>query len=83
MKEILSSISGIFQTQESKLMRHERVALSNIILVAKERLWLADSFDAIEYDTEEFSEEISIDSINNIKQSIKVAESYLEKHNPE
>ena len=77
MKEILNKI---FQQDRPKLLRHEQIALSNILTVAKERLWVADSFEAMEYDTSKFSEEISTDSIHNIKQSIKVMDSFLEKN---
>lgn len=81
MKDIFSSLSEIFMSDDQpKLLRHEKVALSNIILVAKERLWVADAFEAMEYDTNQFSEQISEESIRNIKQSIKVMESYLEKN---
>ena len=72
MKEILNKI---FQQDKPKLLRHEQIALSNILTVAK-RLWVADSFEAMEYDTSKFSEEISTDSIHNIKQSIKVMDSF-------
>ena len=65
---------------QSKLLRHEKVALSNIILVAKERVWMADALEAMEYDAEQFSETVSESSVRNIKQSIKVMESYLEKN---
>jgi len=78
MKEILNKI---FQADTpSRLLRHEQIALSNILTVAKERLWVMDSFEALEYDTSNFSEEISAESIHNIKQSIKVMDSYLEKN---
>ena len=77
MKDILNKI---FQSDKPTLLRHEQIALSNILTVAKERLWVADSFEAMEYDTGKFSEEISVESIHNIKQSIKVMDSYLEKN---
>lgn len=77
MKEILNKI---FQAEPPKLLRHEQIALSNILTVARERLWVADSLEALDYDTDNFSEEISTESIHNIKQSIKVMDSYLEKN---
>ncbi len=77
MKEILNKI---FQADTPRLLRHEQIALSNVLTVAKERLWVADGFEALEYDTGNFSEEISAESIHNIKQSIKVMDSYLEKN---
>jgi hypothetical protein len=53
MKEILNKI---FQAEPPKLLRHEQIALSNILTVAKERLWVADSLEALDYDTDNFSE---------------------------
>ena len=82
MKSILDSLTDIFTpTDNTKIMKHEIVALSNVISVAKERLWIADSLEAIEYDSDNFSEDVTlIDTIRNIKQSIMVMEKFLEKH---
>ena len=81
MKSILDSLTDIFTpTDNTKIMKHEIVALSNVISVAKERLWIADSLEAIEYDSDNFSEDVPVDTIRNIKQSIMVMEKFLEKH---
>ena len=51
-----------------------------MVAVAKERIWLADPIHADEYDTFNFDEEISSETIEKIKKSVKIAESLLEKY---
>lgn len=81
VKDIFNSLTDIFQSEnKSVLMKHEAVALSNLVSIAKERLWIADSLDTLEYDTTNFTEDLSDDTRNKIKQSIKVMETFLEKN---
>ena len=67
-------------SEDSKIMKHEIVAMSNVVSVAKERIWLTDSLEAMDYDTNNFCEEVPIETIKTIKQSIMVMEKFLDKH---
>jgi hypothetical protein len=73
--DIFSSFSS---DNEKTITTHEETALKNLIAVAKERIWLADPIHANEYDTFNFEEEISSETIEKIKKSIKISESLLE-----
>jgi hypothetical protein len=80
MKGIINSISDMLVSEDSKIMKHEIVAMSNVVSVAKERIWIADSMEALDYDTNNFSEEVPVETIKTIKQSIMVIEKFLDKH---
>ena len=58
---------------------HEILAVKNLVEVAKERIWIADHTDAAEFDSFNFDEQLSIDEVNVIKQSITVLENLLKK----
>jgi len=67
----------------SELGINEEVALKNIIEVAKERVWLADPTTAMEYNDyhqDAFSEDLTTETIDRIKSSIKLMDSYLLKN---
>ena len=67
-------------SEDPKLSRTEEAALNNIITVAKERIWLDDPLNAQEYNSDNFDESLGLDSVENIKRSISVAESYICKY---
>lgn len=58
----------------------EETALKNIIVVAKERVWLNDPLNCREYESENFDEDLSLDGVEKIKKSISIAENYLLKY---
>jgi hypothetical protein len=67
----------------SELGVNEEVALKNIIEVAKERVWLADPTSAIEYNDYHqgsFSADLTTETVDRIKSSIKLMDSYLLKN---
>ena len=69
-----------FPIEESSLTLSEKIAIKNIIEVAKERLWLHDSFSAIDYDYSNFDTNLDDSTIASIKNSIKLVEAYLSKN---
>lgn len=81
--KLLSSMKDWLSSQSPdpvELKVNEAVALKNIIEVAKERVWLADPSRATEYNDyyqDAFTEELSIETIDRIKSSIKLMDSYL------
>lgn len=81
MKTILESIASSFsiEFENEKLHKHEILAVKNLVEVAKERIWIADHADASEFDSFNFDEQLSIDEVNVIKQSITVLENLLKK----
>ena len=84
MKIITSVISYLRQSfklpEDPKLTRVEESALNNIISVAKERIWLDDPMNAQEYNIDSFDDRLCSNSVENIKRSISVAESYICKY---
>ena len=66
--------------EDPKLSKMEEAALKNIISVAKERIWLDDPLNSQEYDSDNFDEKLGLDSVENIKRSISVAEAYICKY---
>lgn len=66
--------------EDPKLSKMEEAALNNIISVAKERIWLDDPLNSQEYDSDNFDEKLGLDSVENIKRSISVAEAYICKY---
>lgn len=66
--------------EDPKLNRIEASAIKNIISVAKERIWLDDPINAQEYNSDNFEEGLGLDSVDNIKKSISVAEQYISKY---
>ena len=66
--------------EDPKLSKMEEAALNNIITVAKERIWLDDPLNSQEYDSDNFDEKLGLDSVENIKRSISVAEAYICKY---
>jgi len=66
--------------EDPKLSKIEEAALNNIITVAKERIWLDDPLNSQEYDSDNFDEKLGLDSVENIKKSISVAEAYICKY---
>lgn len=79
MKTILESIASSFSSNDDKMHKHELLAIKNLVEVAKERIWVADQIDATEYNTFNFDEDLTLDQVNVIKQSIRVLENLLEK----
>lgn len=55
----------------------DEIALKNIIEIAKERIWLADPINTIEYDDDLFDDHLSTETVKRIKSSINVMETYL------
>ena len=80
--KILSNMKAWLTTPTlgSTLEPTEEVALKNIIEVAKERIWLADPNSAMEYNNyhgEKFTSELDAETIERVKSSIKLMDSYL------
>ena len=65
------------KTNIDELAIADEVALKNIIELAKERIWLADPINAMEYDDVSFEEHLSAETVDRIKTSIKRMETYL------
>lgn len=81
LTNIMRYLGASFKLPEDpKLSRTEEAALNNIISVAKERIWLDDPLNAQEYNSDNFDESLGMDSVENIKKSISVAESYICKY---
>lgn len=84
MKLLTNSIEYLIQSfklpEDPKLSKTEESAFNNIITVAKERIWLADPLNSQEYDSDDFDEQLSINSVENLKKSISVAEAYICKY---
>lgn len=84
MKIISNSLGYLIRSfklpEDPKLSKTEEAALNNIITVAKERIWLDDPLNSQEYDSDNFDEKLGLDSIENIKRSISVAEAYICKY---
>ena len=80
LNKIQNDIIGSFSSGDNNtITTYEETAIKNLIAVAKERIWLADPIYADDYDTFNFDEEISPETIEKIKKSVKIAESFLEK----
>lgn len=84
MSIISSSLGYLIKSfklpEDPKLSKIEEAALNNIITVAKERIWLDDPLNSQEYDSDNFDEKLGLDSVENIKKSISVAEAYICKY---
>lgn len=81
LPNILNYLKGSFKLpEEPKLTTIEETALKNIISVAKERIWLHDPINCHEYDSDKFEEELTLDSVDNIKKSVIIAETLLSKY---
>lgn len=84
MKLLTNSIEYLIKSfklpEDPKLSKIEKAAFNNIITVAKERIWLDDPLNSQEYDSDNFDEKLGLDSVENIKKSISVAEAYICKY---
>jgi hypothetical protein len=82
INSIKDTLVGSFKVQPStaELTIADEVALKNIIEIAKERIWLADPIDTLEYDNDLFDDHLSAETIKRIKSSINVMETYLTKN---
>jgi len=82
INNIKDTLVGSFKVQPSsaKLTVADEIALKNIIEIAKERIWLADPIDTVDYDDDLFDDHLSVETIKRIKSSIKVMEVYLLKN---
>jgi hypothetical protein len=65
---------------DDHLTKRQMVALKNVLLVCKERVWLAETGGNLEYSTE-FDQIMTPDQIDGIKASIGVIERLLERYN--
>jgi hypothetical protein len=82
ISNIKDTLVGSFKVQPAttELTIADEVALKNIIEIAKERIWLADPIDTLEYDNDLFDDHLSAETIKRIKSSINVMEAYLLKN---
>jgi hypothetical protein len=82
INNIKDTLVGSFKVQPTsiELTIADEVALKNIIEIAKERIWLADPINTIEYDDDLFDDHLSVETIKRIKSSIDVMEKYLTKN---
>ena len=81
LNKILFYLKKSFKLPEDpKLTRMEASAIKNIISVAKERIWLDDPINSQEYNSDNFEESLGLDSVDNIKKSISIAEQYILKY---
>ena len=82
INSIKDTLVGSFKVQPStaELTIADEVALKNIIEIAKERIWLADPIDTLEYDNDLFDDHLSAQTIKRINSSINVMETYLTKN---
>lgn len=58
----------------------EQVALTNLIQVSKERLWLAESYPKRPGPSFDYTETLENSDIDTINQSLKIATELLNKH---
>jgi hypothetical protein len=79
ISNIKDTLVGSFKVQPTttKLTIADEIALKNIIEIAKERIWLVDPINTIEYDADLFDDHLSVETIKRIKSSINVMETYL------
>ncbi|RPG63830.1 MAG: hypothetical protein CBC02_009770 [Flavobacteriaceae bacterium TMED42] len=82
ISNIKDTLVGSFTMQPAtpELTIADEVALKNIIEIAKERIWLADPINTVEYDDDKFDDHLSAETIKRIKSSINVMETYLLKN---
>jgi hypothetical protein len=82
ISNIKDTLVGPFTIQPAtpKLTPADEIALKNIIEIAKERIWLNDPINTIEYDNELFDDHLSVETIKRIKSSINLMETYLLKN---
>ena len=82
ISNIKDTLVGSFTIQPAtpELTIADEVALKNIIEIAKERIWLADPINTIEYDNDLFDDHLSTETIKRIKSSINAMETYLTKN---
>ena len=82
INNIKDTLVGSFKVQPApaELTIADEVALKNIIEIAKERIWLADPIDTMEYDDDLFDDHLSAETIKRIKSSINLMEAYLLKN---
>ena len=82
INDIKDTLVGPFTIQPAtpKLTVADEIALKNIIEIAKERIWLADPINTIEYDNDLFDDHLSTETIKRIKSSINAMETYLTKN---
>ena len=82
INSIKDTLVGSFKVQSTsvELTIADKIALKNIIEIAKERIWLADPIDTLEYDTENFGDRLSEETLNRMKSSITMMEAYLLKN---
>jgi hypothetical protein len=82
INDIKETLVGPFTIQPAtpELTIADEIALKNIIEIAKERIWLNDPINTIEYDNDMFDDHLSAETIKRIKSSINVMETYLLKN---
>lgn len=82
ISNIKDTLVGSFKVQPAttKLTIADEIALKNIIEIAKERIWLADPINAVEYNDDEFDDHLPAETIKRIKSSINLMEKYLTKN---
>ena len=82
ISDIKDTLVGSFKVQSAttELTIADEIALKNIIEIAKERIWLADPINTVEYDDDLFDDHLSAETIKRIKSSINVMETYLLKN---
>lgn len=82
ISNIKDTLVGSFKVQPAttELTIADEIALKNIIEIAKERIWLADPINTVEYDDDMFDDHLSAETIKRIKSSINVMETYLLKN---
>ena len=82
ISNIKDTLVGSFKVQPAttKLTSADEIALKNIIEIAKERIWLVDPINAVEYNDDEFDDHLSTETIKRIKSSINLMEKYLTKN---
>ena len=64
-------------TAPARFTESERVALKNVVNLARERLWLAESYPGPPSPSLDFDAQLTEDDVNNSKQSLLVLENLL------
>lgn len=82
ISNIKDTLVGSFTIQPvtPELTVADEIALKNIIEIAKERIWLTDPINTMEYDDDLFDDHLSTETIKRMKSSINVMETYLLKN---
>jgi len=80
---MFDKIKRAFVVSGNEPTNSEKIAIANLVSIAKERIWIADPLSCGEYKTENFETEVDNQTIEQIKKSVCVVQNFLDKHENE